>query len=444
MTIPSISVGILSAPTIGFYLHHNYCLPQGDVLLAGSYTATVTGNGVVLDDGQKQLYFDGEVHLLPFDASVASFTLLAVVIGVDFHWERQEDQVFMGQLVFKVIDGKLTAINTLPIEDYLKSVISSEMSATSSPELLKAHAVISRSWLLAQLQKSQSIGAEHHRYQTVFQSDTELVKWYDREDHHHFDVCADDHCQRYQGVTRASTQMVVDAVDATSGKVLMYDGKICDARFSKCCGGVTELFENAWELVAHPYLQKVVDNDVEPAGFSLDLEREGPANEWILSSPPAFCNTHNKEVLGQVLNDYDQETNDFYRWQVVYSQHELSALVARKSGIDFGAITNLIPIERGASGRLVKLKIIGTKKTMIIGKELEIRKVLSDSHLYSSAFVVDKSEANGNVQFTLRGAGWGHGVGLCQIGAAVMGHTGYSYQEILMHYFRSAELVKRY
>jgi SpoIID/LytB domain protein len=318
------------------------------------------------------------------------------------------------------------------------------MSATSSLELLKAHAVISRSWLLAQVQKNKSLQAANQKYQTTFRSEHELIKWYDREDHTYFDVCADDHCQRYQGIIRSTTPLVEKAVKETHGEVLAIEGVICDARFSKCCGGVTEIFENVWEPVNHPYLQKIVDNDLLPEGYSLDLEKEDAANHWIMSSPAAFCNSSDKNVLKQVLNDYDQETNDFYRWKVVYSQEELSELIKTRTGIDFGKIIDLIPVERGGSARLIKLKIVGTLKTFTIGKELEIRKLLSKSHLYSSAFIIEKQEVAGKQNFILHGAGWGHGVGLCQIGAAVMGDKGYTYHEILLHYFRGAGLEHKY
>jgi len=311
-------------------------------------------------------------------------------------------------------------------------------------ELLKAHAVISRSWLLAQIQKNTNLQTEPQKYQTTFRTENELIKWYDREDHTHFDVCADDHCQRYQGITRSTTPLVEKAVRETHGEVLAIDGVICDARFSKCCGGVTEVFENAWEPVNHSYLQKIVDNDIPPEGFNLELDQEDAAKEWIMGNPAAFCNTSDKKVLKQILNDYDQETNDFFRWKVIYSQEELSELVKTRSGVDFGKIIDLIPVERGASSRLIKLKIVGTLKTMTIGKELEIRKTLSKSHLYSSAFIVEKQEAAGEIHFILHGAGWGHGVGLCQIGAAVMGDKGYSYHEILLHYFRGAGLESKY
>ena len=374
----------------------------------------------------------------------AGFTLHAVTIGVDFHWQRDEDQSFTGKLKFIVENGKLTAVNILSVEDYLLSVISSEMSATSSAELLKAHAVISRSWLLAQMDKTARLKAGAEKYTTSFMTEEELTKWYDREDHSNFDVCADDHCQRYQGITRASTPEVEHAINETYGLVLMFGDAVCDARFYKCCGGITELFENVWEPVSHPYLQMVIDNDRAPAGFETDLTREENAVRWIKGNPPAFCNTNDREVLSQVLNNYDQETTDFYRWKVIYTQQELSDLVRSRTGIDFGMITDLEPLTRGVSGRIIRLKIKGDKKELIIGKELEIRKSLSKSHLYSSAFYVEKSVDATGVRFILHGAGWGHGAGLCQIGAAVMGAKGYSYEQILIHYFKNANLKKIY
>jgi SpoIID/LytB domain protein len=318
------------------------------------------------------------------------------------------------------------------------------MSATSSAELLKAHAVISRSWLLAQMEKTARLKTGEGKYTTSVVSDSEITRWYDREDHSNFDVCADDHCQRYQGITRASTQIVEQAVSETSGEVLMYESLICDARYSKCCGGITELFENAWEPVSHPYLQAITDNRQLPSGFNTDLSHEANAVKWIIGVPDAFCNTNDKKTLSQVLNNYDQETNDFFRWKVTYPQKELSALVREKTGIDFGLITELEPVARGTSGRIVRLRIKGDRKTIIIGKELEIRKALSKTHLYSSAFVVEKSLEGGETHFILHGAGWGHGVGLCQIGAAVMGASGYSYRDILTHYFMNANLRKIY
>jgi len=373
------------------------------------------------------------------------------VIGINFHWERKENQRFKGALKLIVENEQLTAINHISVENYLTSVISSEMSATASDELLKAHAVISRSWLLHPMQESRAKNQEP-RPKTEFKtvncqlSTVNYTKWYERDAHTHFDVCADDHCQRYQGITRASTAAVEKAIEATRGEVLMFENKICDARFSKSCGGASETFENCWAPEHYPYLTKVIDNPTDPEGFELDLTVEENAVKWIRQSPEAFCNTTDKKVLAQVLNNYDQETTDFYRWKVNYSQAELSELLARRSGIDFGEIIDLIPVERGESGRIIELNIVGTKRSIIVGKELEIRKWLSNSHLYSSAFVVDKTDITNGIpqHFTLTGAGWGHGVGLCQIGAAVMGEKGYPYNEILLHYFRGAELKRIY
>ena len=423
---PTIAVGIMSEKEISF-------------VIDGNEKVVSFQNGKIYFEGK---YFD-ELIFSPTEKN-SNFELKNVTIGINFHWERKENQRFNGALKFTIENEKITAINIISVEDYLKSVISSEMSASASLELLKAHAVISRSWLLAINNEQLTIdNANNCQLSTV---NYQFIKWYERDAHTNFDVCADDHCQRYQGITRANTQTAIQAVEETRGEVLMSNGEICDARFSKSCGGMSEKFENCWANIPHSYLTNIVDNDKNTNGFDLDLTVEENAEKWIRQSPPAFCNTHDKKILAQVLNNYDQETTDFYRWKVVYSQQELAELLQKRSGIDFGEIIDLIPIERGASGRLVKLKIVGTKQTIIVGKELEIRKWLSPSHLYSSAFVVDKKIGENNLpeQFTLIGAGWGHGVGLCQIGAAVMGEKGYNYQEILAHYYKKSGLKKLY
>lgn len=436
---PTISVGILSARTIDIVLLGNYDV--AGTAVSGPQTISVTPEGMIAWQGSvfsKPLIFTpaGEKDI---------FEIKDVVIGVNFHWERRENQRFCGAAKFIVENGKITIINILPIEDYLKSVISSEMSANASLELLKAHAVISRSWLLAQIQKNKLISDAGQQYSTCTQTQDERIKWYDREDHANFDVCADDHCQRYQGVTRQTTPKVSEAVNATRGQVLAYGDELCDARFSKCCGGVFEEFENCWEPKHFVYLRARLDN-VNADNYP-DLKQEEKAEEWIKTRPEAFCNTSDAAILSQVLNNYDQETTDFYRWQVYYSQAEISALVKERTGIDFGDIIDLQPLERGTSGRLVRLRFVGTKRTMVIGKELEIRRSLSKSHLYSSAFTIERHNIDNNgvpAAFTLTGAGWGHGVGLCQIGAAVMGAKGYSYQQILSHYFPDSTLKINY
>ncbi len=441
--IPTIDVGIMFEKEIYFTIQGEFRDSRDD-LLTGDWKVWFENGNIYLSNNLASFQIEEGFTLFPENPDAGSFTLNDVTIGINFHWERKEAQVFKGGLKFIIENKKITAINRLSVEDYLTSVISSEMSATSSLELLKAHAVISRSWLLAQIEKNQNLKSTSADYQSLSETENERIKWYDREDHENFDVCADDHCQRYQGVTRASTEPVKQAIQKTFGEILSYDNKICDARFSKCCGGMVEVFENVWEPVRHPYLQSLTDHDKEPLGFDLNLRNEPNAESWILGNPDAFCNTHDKKVLSQVLNDYDQETNDFFRWEVSYTQKEISALILKRIGIDFGLVQEFIPIERGASGRLIRLKIVGTKKTMIIGKELEIRKALSESHLYSSAIVFGKKEVNSELVFTLKGAGWGHGVGLCQIGAAVMGDKGYAYQEILDHYFKGAKLERRY
>ncbi len=439
---PEIKVGILHAPEISVKLNGKF---------AGQSLTGITGdlkfyfsNGKVKVVSSETDFTSDEILLQPESFESCFFTVFDVIIGIGFHWQKNEDQVFRGNLKVIPVANGIRLINIISVEGYLVSVISSEMKATSSAGLLKAHAVISRSWLLAQIEKQNDITGADKEYRTSFVTDSEITRWYDREDHVGFDVCADDHCQRYQGITRAFTNEASLAVNDTSGKVLVFNDRLCDARFSKCCGGITELFENTWEPVSHPYLKRIYDMEGNSNDNAGDLSMEDNAKSWILSKPPAFCNTGDKEILAQVLNDYDLTTQNFYRWTVTYSREEISELIRNKTGIDFGDITDLSPVERGVSGRLVKLRITGTKKSMVIGKELEIRKALSPTHLYSSAFVPQKVVNDGRESFVLKGAGWGHGVGLCQIGAAVMGSKGYKYDEILKHYFRGADLIKLY
>lgn len=445
MQEPVITVGILSGKEIGFSFPKEFISSDG-IAICGIQQAVYRKGKICWQEKEYD-----ELSFTPQQDTSSFFELQDVTIGINFHWERKEVQRFKGELKIIVEDDRLTAINIIPIEDYLTSVISSEMSATASLELLKAHAVISRSWLLNKLKVANGkLKVIMHPDNTAnFKLSTlpsQLIKWYDHEAHKNFDVCADDHCQRYQGITRTSTPQAIEAVFATRGEVLMYEGEICDARFSKCCGGAFEEFQNCWENVKHPYLIGQRDSKTETR--LPDLTKEVEADKWIRTSPAAFCNTHNKQVLSQVLNNYDQETTDFYRWRVCYSQQELSELIHKRSGIEFGKIIDLIPVERGTSGRLVRLKIVGTLRTLIIGKELEIRRTLSSSHLYSSAFVVDKEykedEKEIPSRFILTGSGWGHGVGLCQIGAAVMGEQGYKYKEILSHYYPGSAIEQQY
>lgn len=445
MQEPVITVGILSGKEIGFSFPKEFISSDG-IAICGIQQAVYRKGKICWQEKEYD-----ELSFTPQRDTSSFFELQDVTIGINFHWERKEVQRFKGELKIIVEDDRLTAINIIPIEDYLTSVISSEMSATASLELLKAHAVISRSWLLNKLKVANGkLKVIMHPDNTAnFELSTlpsQLIKWYDHEAHKNFDVCADDHCQRYQGITRTSTPQAIEAVFATRGEVLMYEGEICDARFSKCCGGAFEEFQNCWENVKHPYLIGQRDSKTETR--LPDLTKEAEADKWIRTSPAAFCNTHNKQVLSQVLNNYDQETIDFYRWRVCYSQQELSELIHKRSGIEFGKIIDLIPVERGTSGRLVRLKIVGTLRTLIIGKELEIRRTLSSSHLYSSAFVVDKEykedEKEIPSRFILTGSGWGHGVGLCQIGAAVMGEQGYKYKEILSHYYPGSAIEQQY
>ena len=435
---PTVTVGIVSGKMIEFSLNSAY-MAKGEEI-EGRQTVEISEGGILWRGNQYR-----KLTFIP-QAPTASFSLGNVTIGKNFHWERKETQVFSGILHLVVDSDKIIAINELPVEDYLTSVISSEMKATASAEFLKASAVISRSWLLAQIAKRDRQKETTNSFFSFKKTDNELIRWYDREDHTIFDVCADDHCQRYQGITKASRQTVVDAIAETRGQILTSEDEICDARFSKCCGGATEEFQYCWEDKEHPYLKTVSDNpahlnrqDYQPAPLP-DLSIEEEAERWIRSAPEAFCNTTDSAILSQVLNDYDQETTDFYRWRVEYTRSELSLLVAEKLKEDLGDIIDLIPLARGKSGRIWKLQIVGTKKSFTIGKELEIRRVLSQSHLLSSAFVVDKTEDG----FLLTGAGWGHGVGMCQIGAAMMAEKGYTYTDILLHYYPGAEIKRIY
>ena len=430
---PLLEVGIMSAKEIEFEMLTDGAGPRKAVFREGK----IEYDGTLFDE----LYFEEQNPSTMF--AEPSFILYGVTIGVNFHWERREDQKFAGALKIIVENGQLTAVNVVGVEDYLLSVISSEMSATASEEFLKAHAVISRSWVMAQIAASRRtckqdipegindvpalvsyLDSVHTRQNKIEEgAELEYVKWYDHEDHRRFDVCADDHCQRYQGLTRATGKTVRKAIDSTWGQVLKCDGELCDARFSKCCGGVMEKFSVCWDDVDMPYLQPLADAPDHGDG-------------------KCFCDTQDKEILGQVLNNYDQETVDFYRWKVEYGRDELSELVARRSGHALGRINSLEPLERGVSGRIYKLKIAGSEKTLTVGKELEIRRLLSESHLKSSAFEVEYLAAGTPVDsdqpwdtLVLHGKGWGHGVGLCQIGAAVMASKGYTYKEILLHYY---------
>lgn len=428
-TQPLLNVGIMSAKELEFEI-----LSDG----AGIRKAVMREGKIEYDGALYDELFFGARTLSTMFAE-PSFILHGVTIGVDFHWERKESQSFAGALKIIVDGDRLSAVNVIGVEDYLLSVISSEMSASASEEFLKAHAVISRSWVMARIASEGAV----RKYAVpegvvdlpslMWNLDSRLcgkgeknedggysyVKWYDHEDHKRFDVCADDHCQRYQGLTRATGETVRKVIDATWGQTLQYEGSLCDTRFSKCCGGIMEEFASCWADEDKPYLQALHDT---------------PGHD---ENGECFCNTSDKDILGQVLNDYDQETVDFYRWCVEYDVEELSALIERKSGYRIGRLTALNALERGASGRITRLEVIGDEGGFSVGKELEIRRILSETHLKSSAFEVRFD----NDKVILEGRGWGHGVGLCQIGAAVMASKGYDYRQILMHYYPGSELI---
>jgi stage II sporulation protein D len=440
---PIVRVGLIGdAKQVSVRLNGAFRSPKGLELGAGDYLIEVRDGGITLGD-----HGFSDLVLSPV-SNDGLFLVRDVVIGVEFHWQRKQDQLFSGPLrVRPNAGGGLVVINEIPVETYLTSVIASEMSALAHPELLKAHAVISRSWLLAQLQPWKKPGrAQLSLPQQATGQEHERIRWYDREDHLDFDVCADDHCQRYQGAAKSTTQTVLQSINETAGLILISgesDGEdLCDTRFSKSCGGVSENFSAAWDSIDAPYLQPVYDGADFPQGFSLPLSAEANAAAWIKGAPPAFCNVAEKSILEKILPDFDQETVDFFRWTTVISQEELQELLKRKLGLEAGVIRELEALERGASGRIIRLKILADQRTLILGKELEIRRALSPTHLYSSAFIVESDEQYS--KFVLRGAGWGHGVGLCQIGAAVMAERGYDYRQILEHYYRGAHLFELY
>ena len=441
---PFINVGIITDKKIRFELYGDFSVTGFKESFNGVFIAELKEGMISCKSSKHKLESPNEIEFIPSDPISESFLLRDVIIGNKFHWERKEKQRFIFTLILKKIGDEIVAINRIPIERYLTSVISSEMSAKSSIELLKAQAVIARSWILAQISKLNELEDRNDIHETSLELKDELIKWYDREEHEFYDVCADDHCQRFQGVTKIISEASFTAVEQTKGIVLVSGGNVCDARYSKCCGGITESFENVWESVKHPYLTSVVDYKFEPENYNLDFSDEESAEIWIKGRPPAFCNTVDTKILSHILVDYDRETKNFFRWKIEYSQEELASLIKEKSGIDFGNIIDLVPVERGSSTRIVKLKIVGTNKILIVGKELEIRRILSKTHLYSSAFIVKKIGQNIPEKFILIGAGWGHGVGLCQIGAAVMAEMGYNFDEILLHYFKNSQLKKIY
>jgi SpoIID/LytB domain protein len=442
---PIISVGILTEEKIVFELHGNYIVAGSKAYSRGIFSVEILDNKIVCRNNSDKIENTEEILFTPEDSHSESFLIRDVIIGINFHWQRKERQRFNHSLKLIRDGNKVVAINVLPLENYIVSVISSEMSAKSSLQSLKSLSVVSRSWVLAQIEKRNTEKTVENNL-SIHQTEDELIRWYDREEHKNFDVCADDHCQRFQGITKVTTENAKKAVLQTRGIVLLSDNEICDTRYSKSCGGITEDFENVWETVRVPYLTSVIDYKYEPENFNIDFSNEANARKWITGNPQSFCNTSDKVILSQILIDYDQETKNFFRWSVEYTQNELAALVKDKIGIDFGDILDLIPVERGSSSRLIKLRIVGTKKSLTIGKELEIRRILSKNHLYSSAFIVDKIISKNDMpeKFIIRGAGWGHGVGLCQIGGAVMAEKGFQFDEILFHYFSNVTIKKIY
>jgi len=440
MRIQKINIGILSGEEISIDLLGDFSINKSNEKITGKCIVNFERNVVKLKCNNKIYTKEKDFLLTPSYYETEMFRLNNVKIGMDFHWEQQKNLMYQGSLKFVINEEELTAINIINIDDYLRSVISSEMSPKNSVEFLKAHAIVSRSWLISQLLNKGKTQMEFTN-----NSDEHIV-WHDKNDHNLFDVCADDHCQRYQGISKIRNENVDKAIKLTKGLVLTFDKKVLDARYSKCCGGKTELFENVWEPTPSTGLQSIFDYKYPPDEYERNLTDEKCARRWFLDRPKSFCDTDDENLLDNILVDFDKKTQNFFRWQIIYSQKDIAALINKNLGMDFGRILDLQPIKRGESGRLIKLKIIGEKKTLTIGKELEIRRVLSEKHLYSSAFFVEKEDIKNNVpqKFILNGAGWGHGVGLCQIGAAVMAGQNYRFDEILLHYFPQAKIEKAY
>ena len=431
---PNVTVGIMDRQKEIFGRLDGNFRGEGFGPLSGWFSAKRdAGNILLFDHKHREICRSPSINLTALNGS--TFTLFNITIGNRFHWERKEDQTFHGDLTLKLRkDGTISAINKIPLEDYLKSVISSEMSAKAPMEFLKAHAILSRSWLLAGLSRKGKTKKTYIPAEKFIEG--EVVRWYGREDHDLYDVCSDDHCQRYQGITKIVSKQAEEAVRETHGRVITFQGEICDARYSKSCGGITENFDTAWEDKQIPYLRSISDTSTSHR----PIRTEEDASDWIHSEPEAYCNIKEEGLLEKVLPDFDRGTKNFFRWRIEYSRDELKEILQEKSGFDFGTLQEMTPLRRGPSGRISRLKIVGSKKSIIVGKELEIRRWLSPSHLYSSAFVV-RIEAD---RFIFDGAGWGHGVGLCQIGAAVMATKRFSAEQILKHYFRGIEIKKIY
>ena len=431
---PKITVGIMDRQAeVNGSLDENFRV-DGFGLISGQFSGKAeTGMIVLFDEAHCEIARSSLIKLTASKNSI--FTLFNVTIGNRFHWERKEGQTFQGDLLLQVHkDGTIAAINEIPLEDYLKSVISSEMSVEAPIEFLKAHAILSRSWLLAALDRKKKTKQTSIQVEKI--TEEEVIRWYDQEDHDLFDVCADDHCQRYQGITKTVSNQAEEAVQETLGMVITHQDQICDARYSKACGGLTEEFATAWDDKRVPYLTSISDASIPHPPIKTEKE----ASAWILSEPEAYCNTKDEHLLKKILPDFDHETKNFFRWTIEYSREELEEILQNKSGFDFGTLQEIRPLRRGPSGRIYQLKIVGSKRNIVVGKELEIRRWLSPTHLYSSAFVV---VVEGD-RIIFHGAGWGHGVGLCQIGAAVMANQGFSAEQILKHYFKGIEIKKIY
>ncbi len=459
MPEPLLRAGLITSTSeVSFFLDGRYhlLLPQVDGggspgTVSGEIRANAIANSIIIHNHSGELARGSTIRLEPLDPRQQSFRLFGVPVGLDFHWEQRKNLRYRGLLSLEPGDrttgeGGLQVVNELGLETYLESVVASEMSPHCPAALLEAHAIVSRSWLIAQVEGTRAPPLPPTGIATESDGTTRIIRWYDREDHGSFHVCADDHCQRYQGLPGSGAQAAESAVRTTRGTVLEYEGRVCDARFSKCCGGVTEIFSSAWGDQDLPYLRSFPDSPSGAAVVAHPLSGEQAARDFIRQDTPAWCNTRNRDLLERILPRIDHGTTNFYRWELFLPQDRLRSILDHKLGMDVGPVISLKALRRGPSSRIVELEIHGKRNRLVVGKELEIRRILSESHLYSSAFTIQPTPGSHGIPsgFKLRGAGWGHGVGLCQIGAAVMAWHSHGYRSILSHYYRGAVLRKRY
>jgi SpoIID/LytB domain protein len=369
------------------------------------------GGLILLQNETRSLEFETTGPLFVAGSPVAVFD---VPVGTGYHWEQKEDRTYPETMIFLLdVNGKLAAVNAVPVETYLEGVVPSEMHPNFPEEALKAQAVAARSKALANLGLVHSADP--------------------------FDFCSDVHCQVYGGLSKTAAS-ANRAVKKTAGLVLWEGGKIIDAVYGGVCGGHTEDVDKAWRTAPKRHLQGIADGPRQLKRYE-PLDDESNVRSWIQDSPPSYCNT-----LTGSLPDALNYTKKYFRWEVTLPQDELRSQIERRLGRNLGAVRDLIPISRGVSGRITKLKIVGTNGEQIVEGELNVRKCLSSTTLWSSCFIVERKDGGSAPpeSFTLRGAGWGHGIGMCQTGAAIMALKGYGFDRILKHYYKNVRIKKLY